>query len=712
MRQVTRRTTAALVLTGALALLRPPALSPQANDQKPSFPAQAAIVNVDIVVTGRAGEPVLDLRREDFTVSEDGVLQEVVAFDAVHRPATPPPLAGAQLLPEPRVSSNVREPGREPASFVVVFDELHMSPAEAARARKAVAAFLDEAVAPGDSVALVGTREGTRWTARLPAGRESLLQVLSRLQGRRVGESVRDAMTDYEAMRIDQDRDPLVTDQVMRRLISTGHIRKDSTLPGERSDESQQIDGWRSQTQARAAQVYARAAVQTEQSLGVIDRALSALAGSPGRKSLVLVTGGLIRNPRLPAYRRVVTDSLRANAAIYSVDARGIVAAGSGLQAEVNEPLRNEELSMGVGLTEGRERSEGSEALALDTGGVVLKQNDLAGGLARIAEDARSYYLVGYAPTNRTDDGRFRRIEVKVAREGVTLRARRGYFAPGRDEKAAQPGRRDTAIQRALDAPFDLPDVPLRALALVFGDAGQGQTTVRLTAEADIRGLAFVDKDGVSRDALEMLLLAARRDTGDFTRFDQQFEMALQKETRARYERTWFPITRELHLDPGPYQAKLVVRDRNSGRVGSLTHEFEVPAAAGLRVSSLVLSDRLRDEAKGGGPELVARRRFAPAGTLHCQFEVYGTAKDAGTGQPRVTAGFAVRRTTDGRVLAAAPETALRPGPGGSLNRSLGFPLDGVPPGHYEVIVTVTDLVAGQAAEAREPILIEAPPGS
>ena len=170
--------------------------------------------------------------------------------------------------------------------------------------------------------------------------------------------------------------------------------------------------------------------------------------------------------------------------------------------------------------------------------------------------------------------------------------------------------------------------------------------------------------------------------------------MALQKETRARYERSWFPIVRELKLGPGPYQAKLVVRDRNSGRVGSLTHEFEVPGAVGLRVSSLVLSDRLRDEAKGGGPELVARRRFAPAGTLHCQFEVYGAAKDAGTGQPRVTAGFAVRRA-DGRVLAAAPETALRPGPDGSLNRSLGFPLDGAPPGSYEVIVAVTDLVGG-----------------
>ena len=87
------------------------------------------------------------------------------------------------------------------------------------------------------------------------------------------------------------------------------------------------------------------------------------------------------------------------------------------------------------------------------------------------------------------------------------------------------------------------------------------------------------------------------------------------------------------------------------------------------------------------------------------------TAKDPATGEPRVTAGFAVRRA-DGRVLVAAPETAIRPGPGGSLSRSLGFPLDGVPPGSYEVIVLVTDLVAGGVAEAREPIVVEGTPGS
>ena len=85
-----------LALLAALALAGAVTAGPQAAEQKPSFPAETEIVTVDVVVLSRAGEPVPDLKLEDFTVSEDGVRQEVVAFEAVHRPA---PLAGA---PGPR----------------------------------------------------------------------------------------------------------------------------------------------------------------------------------------------------------------------------------------------------------------------------------------------------------------------------------------------------------------------------------------------------------------------------------------------------------------------------------------------------------------------------------------------------------------------------------------------------------------------------------
>jgi VWFA-related protein len=167
----------ALLFGGALALN---AASPQPPPQQPSFPAQAEGVTVDVVVTDRGGTPVLDLKREDFAVSEDGVAQEIVAFDAVHRPApeaagTPPPAAL-----QPRATSNHDAAAREAASFVIVFDELHLDVAEAAHGRQAVADFLKAGVADGDRVGVVGTAEGVRWTAAMPEGRDALLKAVGR----------------------------------------------------------------------------------------------------------------------------------------------------------------------------------------------------------------------------------------------------------------------------------------------------------------------------------------------------------------------------------------------------------------------------------------------------------------------------------------------------------------------------------------------------
>ena len=171
-------------------------------------------------------------------MTEDGVAQEVVAFDAVHRPApgiasagAPAPAAPAMA---PRSSSNREPVSRLGSHFVIVFDELHLDPAEAARARAAIADFLATGVSDGDRVALVGTAQGTRWTARLPEGKEALRQALDRLQPGLVGETVRDRMSDWEAMRIDRDRDPLVTDVVMRRYLDTGEIDQDTASPGNR----------------------------------------------------------------------------------------------------------------------------------------------------------------------------------------------------------------------------------------------------------------------------------------------------------------------------------------------------------------------------------------------------------------------------------------------------------------------------------------------
>ena len=661
----------------------------------PAFPAGTEIVTVDTVVVDGQGAPVIGLNAADFSVEEDGVVQEITAFEAVdHRIERERPLESIRGL-DSRTTTNVNEaPGR---GFVIVFDELHLDEAEAQRTRSAVSSFLETSVAPRDLVAVVGTHAGTRWTARMPEGREALLAALARLHARRFTDRTVDAMTDYEALRIDRDNDPLVTDRVVRRFVANGVIHRPARLRGDPPDRGESLDSERSIVRAHAAQVYQKAAMRNETTLGLIERSIEALVPVRGRKSLILASGGLVNDTHLPGFRRLVSEARRANVAIYFLDARGLEAAPAGFQAEAGAPLDFNDL--GPALQAGREASEGSEGLAADTGGFSIRNgNDLEEGLRRIGREAAAYYLLGYRPTNTRADGRFRAIRVEVARENVFVRARRGYYAPS-DKSAPPPPARDADFQRALDSPFDQASIPLRATAHLFGEVGAGKTRVLVTTEIDTRALAFAEQGGQAKDAVEYLLVVANRVSGEFHRLDQQLEMSVGVETRARYARDWFPINRELELEPGGYQARIVARDRNSGRVGSLSYEFEVPKAAGLRLSTPLLSDRVReDKGQGRTPEPIARRNFPAKGILHCLFEVYGGAN--------VTAGFGIRRS-DGRFLAASPPTPLKPGPDGALTRTLGVSLDGAPAGAYELIVVATDVATGQAVEAREPFTIE-----
>lgn len=702
------RAAAGVVLGAAgLPLLLLRTAQPQTPPAQPSFPAEAEIVTVDVVVADREGRPVTDLAPSEFTVKEDGAVQTVTAFERVHRPAPTaesPPTERGPASPRPHVSSNRTGEARAARAFMIVYDDLHLDTSQAQRAREAARDFLGSGAPDGDMVGIVATGTDASWVGRMPEARAGLLQVLERLPGRRRIDSVRDYMSDYEAMRIWQDDDPVVTERVARRFLQTQAIVPENAGSVDVREQRGDPSSWAAYVRARAGEVYSRATQNNEAALAVMTRAVESLAGVRGRKTLVLLSGGFVHDPRLPGFRNVVTAARRANVAVYFIDARGLDAGGTALGAEMGVPIAAE--VMGSQLAEAAEAREGSESIADDTGGFTVKNaNDLAGGLRRIARESRSYYLLGYTPARPGRDGRFRRIEVRVARPGVTVRARRGYYAPAAGERPAPA--KDAAIQRALDSPLELPDVPLSAAAHVFGETSLGKAQVLVTVEPDLRGFAFREEGGLALDTLDFLLVVAHRATAEHFRFDHQFEMKLSPESRGRLEREGFPITRSFDLDPGPWQARVVVRDRNSGRLGSLTHEFEVPPLEGLRLSTPVLSDRLGEGRESGVAQVVAHRRFAPASTLHCRFEVYGATPDE-SGTPRVSAGFAVRYE-DGRLLAAAGATPVRPSPEGLFVRSIGIPLGEAPPGSYELVVVARDDVSGRAVEAREAFTVELP---
>jgi VWFA-related protein len=680
-----RRSAAAAAVCVSAAL----AAGQEPGSTRDVFPSGVEQVTVDVVVVDRDGSPVRGLVAADFTVLEDGARQEITSFEAIDTGAlpAPSPAAGdAATVPAARAEA-AEAPGTPARVFVIVFDDLHLDAADVSRARAAIEGFLDRGVAAGDLLTLVVPGRGSLWHARVPEGVGALRRLLPQLTARaRTSEKALEWMTDDEAVRI-RDGDPLVFRRVVRRWVASAtdvlSFRDPATVEQRVLDSARYI----------SFDVERR----TRQTLEVLSRALDALVGVRGRKSVVLVSAGIVRDTFLPGFRAVVSASARANAAVHFVDARGLAALGPDQTAEAAAPTDVQDVGLALAALDAG--TEGAEAIAADTGGLsIRKRNDLAAGLSAIARESSSYYLVGYPSPAGGRPDRFRRIEVRVAREGVRVRSRRGYYPAAADEAV---GARASAraLERAVDSPLDATGIPLRAAVSVLGERPGDKVGVLVTAEVDVRAVALREEGASSVGTVDLVVAVLAGENGALHRSDDPVPLRLGADERERLARTWLPLTREAALAPGAYQARVVVRDAASGRVGSLVLDFVVPGPAGLRISRPVLGDRLRRGA-AGSPEPVVRRTFAASGTLHVQFEVCGAKKGA-----PVKAGFAVVRG-DGTMIAASPATPISAARDGTLSRSFGIPLDGVPAGRYELVVVAEDEATGDRAETREAFVV------
>jgi len=400
------------------------------------------------------------------------------------------------------------------------------------------------------------------------------------------------------------------------------------------------------------------------------------------------------------------------NAAIYFLSVRGLDDL-PGFSAEFGPSLPTEDV--GFAYASMNLIDDGSENLAADSGGFTVKNtNDLSKGIHRIARETQLYYLLGYVSSNTARDGAFREIEVKFKKgkgKGLKIRARRGYYAPTDDGPAALTGKEgvDPSVQAALDSPWSEDGIPLRMTHYVGSEQTLGKASVLIVTEVDIRALEFREEEGRHVARIEFLLVTAQRESGEFFRYDQAVNLRLRASTRERLTRLWFPITRDFELAPGDHMAKMIVREKATGALGSVVHDFEVPSFEGLRVSTPILSDTSLAAGEGPAPvpQALARREFPQGALLMCQFDVFGGEKDE-TGMPRVAQGYRVL-APDGSVLMSKPPNVIQPSSLGELSRLFGFSLKTLTPGDYEMVMTVRDEIAGETLEVSEPFRV-APP--
>ena len=282
--------------------------------------------------------------------------------------------------------------------------------------------------------------------------------------------------------------------------------------------------------------------------------------------------------------RDTITAASRANVSIYSIDPRGLTNLGD-TSMEMNYVPDNPNLRLdSAGLQDELRLSQDSlRVLAEQTGGLAfVNSNDLGEAFDRVVRDNSSYYMLGYYPTNERRDNRFRRIEVRMNKPGLQVRARKGYVSPGKSEPAARrPAKMEGSAELAdaLNRPIPTSGLTLRANTASFKGAA-ANTSVAVTITVDGSGFTFAEKDGWIEDKLEVSVSAI--DAKGIVRGSEHFDLNIRvrSESRPILTATGFRVISKIDVPPGKIQPS-----HGSTRIGrgSAGHHPHRPGSTGPR---------------------------------------------------------------------------------------------------------------------------------
>ena len=352
--------------------------------------------------------------------------------------------------------------------------------------------------------------------------------------------------------------------------------------------------------------------------------------------------------------------------------------------------------------------------VAESTGGAAIRDsNDLLGGVERIAEESSTYYLLGYQP-DLAPDGKWHKLEVRVARPGVKVRTRRGYqaappvlasVAPAPGGKAAKKGDKKGS-KRPMD-PVVLTSgavnaVPLHIAPYVLDADPTGWARILVVLELDTSRLSLHSEKARRTGAIDLTLIGMSRDQAKVFPLDETVKIDLD----AKALGGWMSLTREIRLPAGVAQVRALVRDVASGFAGTVTQRLEIPALDTPFLATPLLSDRMI-VGGGRGPRImpVAHRRFRSKGFLYCSYEVVGMTNASGEAATQVAGGFTLRKA-DGQIVRQSAPTPIAVALQGRLVRLFAFPLAGMEAGEYDLVLDVIDEGSGRTLQSHEPFTL------
>jgi VWFA-related protein len=436
------------------------------------------------------------------------------------------------------------------------------------------------------------------------------------------------------------------------------------------------------------------------------------------KKAIVYFSAGMQRSGQdnLVELRAAVNASVRAHVAIYPIDVRGLQAVVPGGDAR-QASGRGQGMFSGRGMQQQFSQLAGSQdtlvSLAGETGGrAFTDSNDFGEAFTRVQRDMSAYYLLGYSTTNPAKDGRFRRVQVRVKREGLRVEARAGYYA-ARDFAHTNRGDRETQLQEQLFSEVSATDVPVLVTGGFFRLAAD-RYYVPITVA--IPGSAVTVPAGKDKATLDVMGMVRDEQGRPLGRIRQTMDVTAGASAALESKQVLYQTA--VTLPPGRFALKVVVRENVNGAVGSFETAVVIPELkqAAVKVSSVVLSTQLQPLASKGrsdNPLVRDGMQIVPNVThvvgrnqkLFFYFEVYEPALTDAAPDLRASLAFyrgkikVLETPTVERVVLDAPDRKA------ALFR-LEVPGEAFKPGFYTCQVNVIDAAAGKFAFPRLAILV------
>ena len=564
--------------------------TPQPANEDDVVKISTTLIQVDVTVTDKKGKIVTDLKPEDFEIFENNQKQDITNFSFV---SLSPETAAPTSSPTPKnsdgnaipVPPKQLKPEQIRRTIALVVDDLSLSFESVAYVRQALKKFVETQVQDGDLVAIIRTGGGIGALQQFTSDKRLLYSAIEKVRWNSLGNGKIGAF------------EPIAPSPLEQRKAEGDPGVSDEQIQAERNMERSRNDF--------------RGSIFATGTLGALNFIIKGMKDLPGRKSVMLMSDGFkIFTQDQSGFRegafildplRKLTDlANRSSVVIYTMDARGLQTTGLTAEDNTSEISPDQiEQRMSDRRNELIDTQDGLVYLAKQTGGTsIINNNDLNGGIRKMLEDQKGYYLIGYSPDSETFDPqkrRFNKLNIKLKRPDLKVRYRSGFFGMT-DEETERPVAKtpQQQISEAITSPFAANGIEL-SLNTLFGNDAKYGGFMRSFLHVSAKDMKFSDEPDGSHKATFDVMAMSFGDNGLIAdQIAKNYTITLKKDGYEDFLKNGFVYNFVFPVKkPGAYQMRVALRDSRSGKVGSANQFIEVPNVkkGNLTVSGILLKN-------------------------------------------------------------------------------------------------------------------------